>query len=133
MAQGLLVDESIDAGRRLLDEFNKIEPVKIAAWLKESDNGRGYLYIVSDQIDGSNFGHAYGEVLRLADPVHDPKINPFRVRIIPIDSPGAQQVTELQRSYPRTTPPPVWTHEVGGVTIDDVYVYHDHGLNSTPP
>ena len=41
-------------------------PVRAAFWLKESEEGPWYLYIVSDQIADGNLRQNYGVLLRLA-------------------------------------------------------------------
>ena len=75
MDQGPLVTAQIDAGAELCGEFDKYEPVKIAFWLKASDEEQRYFYIASERIDDTNFDLAYGEVLRLGgqDAVSPPR------------------------------------------------------------
>ena len=46
----------------------KYKPLQAAFWLKESEEGQWFLYLVSDQIDDTNFDQAYGEVHRLLGP-----------------------------------------------------------------
>lgn len=64
MDKSPLVTEQIDAGEWLIREFSKQIPVQAAFWLRERDSDEWYFYLASDQIDDSNFDHAYAEVLR---------------------------------------------------------------------
>jgi hypothetical protein len=54
MDQGALVSEQIDAGADLARRFEKY-PLQAAFWLKGAEDGRWFLYLVSDQINDSNF------------------------------------------------------------------------------
>ncbi len=66
MDQSPLVMEEINAGAEIVRQFENYEPVKVAFWLKASDDDHRYLFIASDKIDDTNFDIAYGEVLRLS-------------------------------------------------------------------
>src|SRR5260370_31574598 len=99
MDQGPLVSEQIEAGAGLLGEFRKYVPVQTAFWLKESEEGEWYLYVVSDQITDDNFDVAYGEVARLAGTIEDPWFDPFQVKLIGQDDPLARAVADLYRRY----------------------------------
>ena len=65
MDQTSLVTEQIEAGLQLINKFNKYKKLQAAFWIKESDTGNWYLYLVSDQIDDSNFDLAYGKFSEL--------------------------------------------------------------------
>jgi hypothetical protein len=117
-----LVRNQIDAGSRLLHEFERYAPVKFAAWLRETESGRWYLYVSSDKIDDRQVDLAYGEVLRIVSNMSDPRLDPFRVRIVAANTTTAQELVEVQRRCEtRTTPPP--THVSTHLGIDDAYVY----------
>ena len=66
MDQGSLVMEDTKAGVELVRRLNQVIPVKVAFWLKESEEGPWYFYIASDQITDENLRQNYGVVLRLA-------------------------------------------------------------------
>jgi hypothetical protein len=119
MDQEPLVAIQIDAGQRLLTEFEKYAPVKSAVWLREPDGGRWYLNIVSTAVSPGSTRDAYGEVLKIVGGMKEPKLDPFRVRVIASEDPAAGWIEELSR-HTGTTPPP-WREL--GVTAEDAYFY----------
>src|SRR5947207_15032852 len=100
MDQGPLVIEEIDAGAELVREFDKYKPIKVAFWLKASDDEHRYLYIASEQINDTNVGVAYREVLRLANQMQSPYLDPFRVKLISAEDPLANAAAEINRRFP---------------------------------
>lgn len=123
MDQGPLVSEEIGAGAELVRGFDKYKPVKVAFWLKASDENQRYLYISSNQIDDTNLELAYGEVLRLAGEMHNPYLDPFRVKVISGEDPLAQAATDIQKRFPATIPTRFHGTSFGGIWVDDVYIY----------
>jgi hypothetical protein len=123
MDQGSLVMEEIDAGAKLVREFNNYNVVKVAFWLKASDDEYRYLYIASDQIDDSNFDLAYGEVLRLTSQMHSLYLNPFRVKVIGTDDPLARAAVDIQKRYPGRFATRFGGTMFGGIFVDEVYIY----------
>lgn len=123
MDQGPLVNEEIDAGAELVREFNKYEPVQAAFWIKAQDDMHRYLYIASDRIDDTNFDVAYGEVLRLADELRSPYLDPFRVKLINAETPLAQAAVEIHHRFPGRMATRFGGKSFGGISVDDVYIY----------
>jgi hypothetical protein len=122
MDQGPLVIEQIDAGGRFLAEFEKYAPVRVAFWLKDSE-GRWNLYVASDQVDDNNVDVAYGEVLRIAGQMRDPNFDPFQVKLIGAADPLANQVVAIRDRYPGRSPTRYHGHQLGGVSIEEAYIY----------
>src|ERR1700730_1402864 len=122
MDQESLVEAQKDAGKRFLSEFNKFAPVKFAAWLKETDSGRWYLYVISDAIDDTRVDIAYGEVLRISRQMDTPRIDPFRIRVIGANTSTAVQVLGVQQRYGTDTTPPPWNEGAGGA-VEDAFLY----------
>jgi hypothetical protein len=123
MDYGPLVIEEIEAGEELIREFDKFMPVKAAVWLKEMDAGLRSLYIASDQIDGTTLGQGYGEILRIADAMNTPYLNPFRVKLIGGDHPLAQAVSSLHQRYPGAPAIRLGETFFGNLNTEDVYIY----------
>ena len=115
--------EEIDAAAELVRAFDKYEPVKVAFWLKASDEEHRYLYIASEQIDDTNFDVAYGEVLRLAQQKQSPYLDPFRVKLISAEDPFATAAAEINHRYPGRLATRFGGKLFGGVSVDDVYIY----------
>jgi len=118
-----LVIEEIDAGAKLAREFEKFKPVKVAFWLKASDEDHRYLYIASDGIDDTNFDLAYGEVLRLATKMHSIYLDPFRVKVISADDPLAKAAMDIHDRFPGRMATRFGGKSFGGISVDDVYIY----------
>jgi len=122
MDQELLVKEQVEAALRFLREFSKYAPIKSAAWLRETDSGRWYLYVVSDSITDQNVDVAYGEVLRIAGALEKPRIDPFRVRIIAGNSSVADRILEIQQRHETGTTPAPW-QPLEPLGAEDAHVY----------
>ena len=123
MDQGPLVIEEIEAGADLVREFEKYEPVTAAFWLKASNKELRYLYIASERIDDTNLDLAYGEVLRLADKLKSPYLDPFRVKLINAEDPLARAAVEINTRFPGRLATRLGGKSFGGLSVDDVYVY----------
>jgi hypothetical protein len=124
MDQGPLVTEQIDAGAKLAGEFAaKYKPLQAAFWLKESEYGQWFLYLVSDQIDDTNFDQAYGEVHRLLGRGPHLWLDPFQVKVAGVYKPVAKAVLELQQEYPGSIPTRLRNRMLGGLSVEEVYIY----------
>jgi len=123
MDQGSLVIEQIDAGAELAGKFDKSRPLQAAFWLKESEDGQWFLHLVSDRINDSNFDKAYGEVLRLLGPGPHLRLDPIQVKVTGIDDPVSRAVIAIQQKYPSTRAARLRDLRLGGVSVDEVYLY----------
>jgi hypothetical protein len=113
----------IEAGARLVNEFDSYAPVRAAFWLKDADQGRWYLYLASEKIDDSNFDLAYGEVIRLTSKSPTPWLDPMQVKVISAESRLAKDVLAVLTHYPAGTPVRYGGALLGGVYVADAYLY----------
>lgn len=113
----------IDAGARLVNEFDAYAPLRAAFWLKSKDEGEWFLYLASDRIDDTNFDRAYGEVLRLTSKSPSPWLDPFQVKVVAADDPLAKDVIALLAKYPGRGALRYHGRELGGLPVEDVYIY----------
>ena len=123
MDQGPLVMPQIEAGARLVKEFDAYKTVSAAFWLKEGESRNWYLYLASDQIDDSNFDLAYGEVIRITGKNPDPWFDPFQVKVVGSDAPVARDVIAIQQKFPSKMARRLQGHPLGGRSVEDAYVY----------
>jgi hypothetical protein len=123
MDHGPLVMEEIDAGAELAREFDKYEPVKVAFWLKASDDDHRFLYIASDRIHDTNIDVAYGEILRLTEKMQSMWLDPFRVKLISTDDSLAKSAVEIHQRFPGHMATRFGGNMFGGISVDDVYIY----------
>ncbi len=115
--------EQIDAGESLIREFSRQIPVQAAFWLRERDSEEWYFYLASDQINDSNFDHAYREVLRILRPQPSLWIDPFQVKVIGIDDPVAKAALDMMARYPGKIPTRYHGRHFGGLSVDEVCIY----------
>ncbi len=123
MDQGPLVIEQIDAGAKLANEFDRRTPLQAAFWLKESEDGQWYLYLVSDQINDTNFDLAYREIIRLLGRGPHLWLDPVQVKVAGVDDPVAKAVIAIQQKYPGPFATRLRNRMLGGVSIEEVYLY----------
>ncbi len=115
--------EETDVGGELVRRLDKSVSVKAAFWVKDSEEGHWYFYIASDQINDNNLGLAYAEVLRLADQIASPYLDPFQVKLISTSDPLAQAALEILTRFPRKMPIRIGGMNFGGLGVDSVYIY----------
>jgi hypothetical protein len=115
--------ETIEAGARFLEEFDKKVPVRAAFWIRVDEDDVGYLYVSSDQFIGTSVGAAYAEVLRIARDMPDPNFDPFRVKLIKPDDPLARAAIEILRRFPAKVPTRLRGRNFGGLDPEEVYIY----------
>ena len=123
MDRGPLVNEEIEDGETLARAFDAYASVKIAFWVKSSDEDQRYLYLASDEINDGNFDVAYGEVIRLTNALGLLHLDPFRVKVVSGNDPLAAAALKLSSSYPGKIANRYGGRIFGGMDVDDVYVY----------
>jgi hypothetical protein len=121
--QGPLVKEEIEAGADLVREFDKYAPIKVAFWLKASDDPYRYLYLVSERIGHADVRDAYGEVVRIGHQMTSGDFNLFRTKIVTADDPLAQAAAAIQDRYPHQLGRRFGGTPFGDVFADDIYIY----------
>jgi hypothetical protein len=123
MDQGPLVIDQIDVGTKFLSEFQKYAPIQAAFWLKDSEEGHWHLYVASNEITDDNFDVAYGEVIRIARVLRDPRFDPFQIKVISDDVPLAKAAMNLHQRYPGQVPIRVRDKKFGNLFAEEVYLY----------
>ena len=123
MDQGPLVTEQMDAGAKLAYEFTRRIPLQAAFWLKAVEDGKWFLYLASDQINDSKISEAYDLVNRIFGPGPHLWLDPMQVKVTGTDQPLARGVIELQQQYPGLLPMRLRTFMLGGVYVEEVFIY----------
>jgi hypothetical protein len=123
MGQEPLVAEQIDAGAEFLREFDSYAPVSVACWLNPTGTDSWYLYVASDEIDDSNIGVAYGEVLRTLGAKRDRWLDPFQVRLLNSSDPIAGNAIQIRDRYPASMAARYQSSSMGGMSIEGAYIY----------
>lgn len=123
MVEGPLVTEQIAAGAELARLFDAYAPVRSAFWVQPQSTGEWLLYLVSDQIDDTNFDLGYDEVIRLLDAKPRGWLDLHQVRVAGVDDRVAKAVLALRAKYPGPGPLRLRDRSLGGEFADEVYVY----------
>jgi hypothetical protein len=126
MDQSTLVESQIRDGQNLIDRLieNGIV-IKAAAWVKESDGGFWYLYLVTPLVGkGGATTPAYRRINAVMRASPEPLLaDPFQKKVFgPSESVG-RALVDFQRRYPGRLPRWYDGTSLGGVAIEAAYVY----------
>ncbi len=119
MDTNTLVDPMIEDGQKLVEQL----PVAAAFWLRASENGRWYFYVVSPAVETDGLAKAYGRlqtVIRQMPPSF--WIHPLKVKLIEPTDPIARDITAGATGV-RGRPIRWGGMVVGNLSIDEAYLY----------
>jgi hypothetical protein len=135
MDQGTLVEGQINAGQKLIDRLGENGVVVMAAcWMKESDGGLWFLYLATPLVgnDGARLP-AYARIDAVIRALPQPLgIDPFRIKVVGPSERVGQAILEVQRRYPSRPGGRYDGASLGGVSIDEAYVYPPPVLTAAP-
>ena len=126
MDQEVLVGELIDDGKRLLERLAaEGVPVTAAFWVKESENGRWYLYIATPLVseDGDTL-EAYRRINAVFRQM--PELfwsGRLQIRAVSPSSPVGEAVVYWQKHYPGKGPFYYPGYRLGDVSVEGAYIY----------
>ena len=126
MDQGTLVEPQIADGRRLLERLGAEGiPVTAAAWVKESEGGPWYFYIVTPLVTEDS---GKRPVYRRVGPVIHRRpqpfwVDPLEIQVVAPDSDIGQAILDIAGRRPGPVPMPYGSVRLGGLSIDGAYVY----------
>ena len=134
MDQGPLVADQIDAAKQFVDEFSQDVPLAAAFWLRKGEQGGWHLYIASEKFDAKNILMYYEKVIELAKKIkaRHPFFDSFRVRLIAADDPLARDVQNVQQRQTTVGPMIYYGPYLGGLNIDEAYIYPAPATVSSP-
>jgi hypothetical protein len=122
-----LVESLIKGGQKLIEELRQRGfDVAAAFWLRASENGKWYFYIVSPVVDAEGAVNAYRRLHPLVWAMPQPfSIDPLEIKLIGPKNPIAQDVLRIQsrptaaRGYSIGWPGKM----LGNVYVDEAYLY----------
>jgi hypothetical protein len=124
MAPGTLVENQIDDGRKLLDRLAEAGfVVRAACWLKPVEVDRWSLYIATPAVDEKGPLKAYGQVIPVLESLGDEWITSSDVTLVGAKHPIVKEALDILRRYPHRTPIRPPRSVLGGIPIEEVYVY----------
>jgi hypothetical protein len=126
MDEGTLVETQIQDGTSLVDQLIR-NGVSIAAacWMKESEGGGWYFYLVTPLVGrGGDTLPAYRRINQVIRALPEALwIDPFQIKAVGPSEAIGQAILDLQRRYSRRLPARVALTSLGGVEIQEVYLY----------
>jgi hypothetical protein len=126
MDQGPLVEAQVTDGKRLLERLAEEGiAVTAAGWLKESENGRWYLYIATPLVgeDGDAW-EAYRRIRSVIRELPQPFwTNRFPIRAVEGSGPFAKAVQQLWQRGRGLSVIRLGEGSIGEIGIDGAYIY----------
>ena len=122
-----LVDNLVDGGQKLADEIRRGGFVVTAAfWLRASEDGKWYFYIVSPSVDSEGLARAYRRLHPLVRRMREPfGIDPLEIKLIGPSNPIARDVVAIHSRIPSASHWPIrWSGKnLGNVSVQEAYLY----------
>jgi hypothetical protein len=128
MDQVLLVEQQIDDGQELIDLLLSVGfDVSAAAWVKSSDEDRWLLYLVSKEVDDRGLSAAFRALHPVLGKLHSSWVSLTDLKLVGPTSPVAADIREINRKYLGRSPTRTREPQLGGMPIDEAYVYPTPG------
>jgi hypothetical protein len=122
-----LVDELIDDGKKLAEELPQHGfEVAAAFWIKPSEDGKWYFYLVSPIVDAEGLAKAYRRLHPLVRAIPHPfSIDPLEIKLIGPSNPIAKDVMAIHgRILLSGVSATRWGgKQLGNVSIEEAYLY----------
>jgi hypothetical protein len=127
MDQGPLVEMRFEDGERFLNRL-AAEGVEVTAafWVKESEYGEWYLYLVTPLVgEGGDTGPAYGRVIAVTGALRREgfDFDPFEVKAIGPTDPIARAVVAVRDRSPRRRLIAFRGSRLGNLEVEEAYIY----------
>lgn len=128
MDQALLVEQQIDDGQELIDLLHRDGfDVSAAAWVKPSEADRWLLYLVSKDVDERGLSSAYRAIHPVLGKLPAPWLSLGDLKLVGLSNPIATDILEINRKYPGRSSTRTRRPQLGGMYIDEAYVYPKPG------
>ncbi|MCI0459792.1 MAG: hypothetical protein L0Z62_22815 [Gemmataceae bacterium] len=130
MVSGTLVENQLDAGRRLLDQLDKQGVVvRAACWVRPFEDDRWTLYIATPSADEERILEAYRQVTPALRSLGDEWITSSDVTVVGAKHPLVKDALDILRRFPHRAPIRLPRSLLGGISAEEVYIYP---LGKTP-
>ena len=129
----LLVDNRIEDGQKLVAELVSVGfDVSVAFWVKTSEEGLWFLYIGSTSVEPSKIGDAYRKLYTCLSNIPDSWVEMSEVKLVQASNPIAQDAIIARDRQPGRLPLRFHGKRLGGLSIEDSYIYPRVGGQMTP-
>ncbi|HVS36332.1 MAG TPA: hypothetical protein VMS17_12250 [Gemmataceae bacterium] len=126
MDQAILVEPQVTDGRRVLERLRaEAVPVTAAAWVKESEGGPWYFYMVTPLVsEDIGVRPAFRRIGPLIRQMPQPCwVDSLEIKVVAPDSDVGKAIREVAGRRPGPIPTPYGSIRLGGLSIDGAYVY----------
>jgi hypothetical protein len=119
-----LVDDKIHAGLRFITLLvrNNFD-VKVACWVKTSEEDDWFLYVASGEVDKKGLAEAYREAYRALEVLDTPWITASQLKLVRSDDPIVADVKETQHLLTAAFPTISHRPQLGDLSTQEVYIY----------
>src|SRR5437899_1992389 len=125
MDMDVLVDNRLDDGGKLVSQLARDGfEVIVAFWVKTSEEALWHLYLASPSVHAETIGEAYRAVYASLSKLPELSVSLTEIKLVKPDNPIARDVLDIVRRYPPgRLPTRSRRPNLGGVAIDEVYIY----------
>lgn len=119
-----LVENQIDDGQRLLDRlYEEGFAVRAACWAKPAEEDSWSFYISSPVVDETGVTAAYRQVFRVLRSLGGVWVTDSDIKLVGDKHAVTHDLLDMLRRYPGRMPTRSRRPLLGGVPVDEVYVY----------
>jgi hypothetical protein len=119
-----LVTRRIEDGRKFIDQLAAYDfDVTVAFWVRTSEEDVWLFYIASTRADNRKLSDAYSELYGILRTMEGTTISASDVKLIGSTNPITTDVLQVRRVYPNTFVNSSILRQVGGVMVEEAYVY----------
>lgn len=119
-----LVENQIDDGQRLLDRLGEQGVVvRAACWVKPVEEDRWSLYIATPSVDEKGTLEAYRQLIPVLRSLGDDWITSSDVVVVGEKHPIVRDALDILRRFPHSKPTQSPRPLLGGIPVEEVYVY----------
>jgi hypothetical protein len=124
MDQELLVESRIEDGQRLIDQLVRDGfPVRVAFWVKTSEEGDWFFFLGSPEVDFEKPGDAYGKVYVSLSKVPDCSISLSEIKLVNGTNPVARAAVALRDRHKGMVPTRFHGKRLGNLAVEEAYIY----------
>jgi hypothetical protein len=119
-----LVGSQVNDGWRLVERLQQEKiPILAAGWVKPAEEDRWSLYIATPLVDRNGPAKAYREVYGCLRSLENLWISDSDVKLVGENHPVTRDILDIMRQYPGRVPPRSRRPFLGGVAIEEAYIY----------
>ena len=120
----LLVENKIEDGDALIRQLIRDQfEVRVAFWVKRTEEGLWYLYIASSSVSAEKLNEAYRNVYAALSKIPECSVSPSEIKIITATDPIAREAVALRDRNPSREPKRYHGMRLGNLTTEELCIY----------